>query len=541
MADLSDVMDEDIDLSVTDLRDVMGRDLPHVADLINGDECREAGISWLSETESSTSPVGKTASMTSNVSLSLRLKPELLRGTPLSAALSGFCQHWAGLSCGPERGALFNLGRAVLSIDVFLSHDWATSRWMKLLALVLYFNSRAAAIASLLWSIALGVAKTQLGTILQGELWTFSCYPVFLVVLFFWQRIRSCFVSPWMVFLDKLCIHQENDELKQMGILGLGAFVRRSNRLLMLWSKRTFGRLWCAYEVACFLNYRPMEQLEILPVTVAAILFLMSTLWHVIIFSFVLAREALAGDSHSDLIFLCAVYTPCVSLVIPLVNYYGLGLMDDLDQLPQQLESFQIQACECFCCSNSHKHPDSGEEMICDRQLVYEMLANLYSVQKMQGDPLDSFNKRIQEELRPQILRQLRLNLGLKYMASLVLVSNLPELSTVIWDISRGPALPMSGFDYAAWCARLVIHWLHLFLVMVFSLTFSRHLWKLRNIPFFRSKLLCSICLAPIQCIVVGVLEAGMELALAKTSETSLLPLLPFLIELTLNIFLHYL
>ena len=544
--DLEDVLEFG---DVTDLQDVLeSRDVTDltVTDLAEGHTSREAGVSWSSETDSCDSEVDRTLSMTATVSLSLILKPELLRGTPLSVALSGFCKYWAGLSSGPGRAALFNLSRAVLSIDVFLSHDWETSRWMKLLTLVLYFNSHAAAIASLLSSLVIGVAKTQLGSsIWQHDLWTFSCYPVFLVFLFFWQRIRSCFASPWMVFLDKLCIHQENDELKLLGILGLGAFVRRSNKLLVLWSKRTFGRLWCAYEIGCFLSGRPLEQeqIEILPVTVAAILFLISGLWHVVIFSFIWSLSAFDGNSMSNLVFLCGIFLPCVCLILPPVNYLGLGLIDDLDQLPQQLKSFQIQACQCFCCNNSHKHPETGAEMICDRQLVYESLASLYTRQSEHGsDPLDCFNRRVREKLRPRILRKLRLNFGLRYMASLVWVSNLPELSLIIWDISRGPEVPMSGLDYAAWCARLLLHWAHLFVLMALSLTFSRHLWKLRKLPFFRARrLLCSICLAPIQVILIGALEASMELTLAMTGENSFLPLLPFLLELSLNIFLHYL
>ena len=48
-----------------------------------------------------------------------------------------------------------------------------------------------------------------------------------------------------MVFLDKLCINQMDSEKKQQGILGLGAFVLRSKKLLVLWSPRYFNRMWC--------------------------------------------------------------------------------------------------------------------------------------------------------------------------------------------------------------------------------------------------------------------------------------------------------
>ena len=219
---------------------------------------KEIGISWFSESsESLALSEGRFVNQQQSCSsfgLSLTLAPELLRGTPLQVALSGFCQHWAGSVLVTESSSeLYQLSRPVKSIDVFLSHDWATSRWMKMWTLLLVFNSKAAAVASVLWSLSLAVLKTQLGAnILPGNLWMFSSYFIYLAFLFFWQRIRSCLLSPRIVFLDKLCIHQENDELKQKGILGLGAFVRKSDRLLVLWSKRTFSRLWCAYEIDAF-------------------------------------------------------------------------------------------------------------------------------------------------------------------------------------------------------------------------------------------------------------------------------------------------
>ena len=72
---------------------------------------------------------------------------------------------------------------------------------------------------------------------------------VFLVQLCFWQRIRSCFVAPRMVFLDKLCVHQTQMELKQEGINGLRAFVQCSEKLLVLWSDQYFNRLCLGDEI----------------------------------------------------------------------------------------------------------------------------------------------------------------------------------------------------------------------------------------------------------------------------------------------------
>eukprot|EP00434_Breviolum_minutum_P000986 symbB.v1.2.000863.t1/scaffold38.1/size396883/3 len=93
-------------------------------------------------------------------SLTFSLEPQLLRAAPLQVVLSGWCKHWKGLRVefGEE---LFELSQPVQSIDVFLSHDWETSRWMKLLVMLLVFNSPAAAAASLLASIAVGVGQAS--------------------------------------------------------------------------------------------------------------------------------------------------------------------------------------------------------------------------------------------------------------------------------------------------------------------------------------------------------------------------------------------
>ena len=50
-------------------------------------------------------------------------------------------------------------------------------------------------------------------------------------------------LHPGWFFLDKMCIHQTNMPLKQQGIDGLGTFVKHSEKLLVLWSRRYFTRL----------------------------------------------------------------------------------------------------------------------------------------------------------------------------------------------------------------------------------------------------------------------------------------------------------
>eukprot|EP00438_Fugacium_kawagutii_P006664 Skav225703 [mRNA] locus=scaffold1817:310151:312056:+ [translate_table: standard] len=488
--------------------------------------------------------VSKVISVNS-VTLSQTLEPQLLRAAPLTVALSGFCKHWEGLAATGSK-PLVTLSRPVKRINVFLSHDWQTCRWLKLLTLLLYFNSSAAAIAALLSSLLLGVLKTQLGASMSN-LWFYSCYLVFLIVLAFWQRIRNFFVSAPMVFLDKLCIYQENEELKQKGILGLGAFVGSSEELLVLWSRRTFTRLWCAYEIGCFLSrMRRMKQLEILPVAGVASLYLTALLWHLLVISYTAAMKHFCPPgSPQDLwsvICVWLVVTPIGLILLPPISYLKMTLMDDFDQLPQQLQDFQIQKCECFCCHNDHKHPLTGDPMICDRELVYEALSELYSRLGKDGqdlDPLQVFNSRVRERLRPQILQKVGCDVPKRYTASLVLVSMLPFLSQLIGIIGEGPQV--SRFGYAAWLMRQILHLLQPCLALTFAVKFCQRLLTLRKMPLFRGRPIClSVCLSPVMGSCVGFVWASFDVTKVMSPEDSWLPLVPFLVAIVFNVVVYF-
>lgn len=73
-----------------------------------------------------------------------------------------------------------------------------------------------------------------------------------LLLLFQWQRIR-CFLGlrPRRVFLDKISIDQEDEERKSAGIASLGAFLRHSENLVVLFSPEYFTRMWCCYGRSC--------------------------------------------------------------------------------------------------------------------------------------------------------------------------------------------------------------------------------------------------------------------------------------------------
>eukprot|EP00435_Cladocopium_sp_Y103_P030592 s307_g7.t1 len=269
---------------------------------------------------------------TSGTQLSTPMDEELLRGVPLDVLLGGFGRHFVP----PEKG-MFNLDSKKYSfrLDHFLSHDWGTSRFLKVVALLVTFNTTAASIATIVVSILMGAIYAMWGESLfpdgfgnvvgmarlgrastgLGTFWIFLC---------FWQRMRRIFAGPKMTFLDTLCIAQHDEAKKKQGIFGLSTFLDHSEHLTILWSRNFFSRLWCTYEVSTFLRHKHEKQVQVMPVTLAWLFLVM------IILIQVTSMINLVKD-ECDCMALLIVVRSC--LAIPgytFLIYTGIGLIQDL-------------------------------------------------------------------------------------------------------------------------------------------------------------------------------------------------------------------
>ncbi|CAK9114951.1 unnamed protein product [Durusdinium trenchii] len=192
--------------------------------------------------------------LTSVTSLASVAKKDMVRAVPLDLCLQRWGIHFRTT---PEDAAVdnFELSQPCEHIDAFLSHDWKTSRVSKTIALLLIFNSLPASLVALCASLLTsGMISMEW---LPGGWMTASAatHAVFFFFLFFWQRLRRllCF-TPAMVFLDRLCIAQKDEHLKQEGIFNLAGILAKSRKLVILWSPRYFTRLWCAFELSTFLK-----------------------------------------------------------------------------------------------------------------------------------------------------------------------------------------------------------------------------------------------------------------------------------------------
>ncbi|CAE8667338.1 unnamed protein product [Polarella glacialis] len=293
---------------------------------------------------------------------------------------------------------------------------------LKFLSLLLVFNSRAAAVIAVSVSVTVALLEAydvmpskRAERLIGGRVYitqsgeaSLCGLVAYLFILCLWQRILSLCGRSASVFLDKLCIDQENEEQKERAIL---------DRLLILWSPSYFDRLWCTYELAS-----GMRDIILTPIHVAPALFAITfSLWSsIIIFIYaVTIRSYFLGSdvqrSGSDVLTFDVVSGVAAFLCVHvggviLPTHLSRRLANSLRLLPQQLESFSIREANCFCCSHYHVHPETKKHLPCDRQLIFKML--LQWQQDFTGSvesvaTLEAFDFRIRQKLKPWVLRHI--------------------------------------------------------------------------------------------------------------------------------------
>eukprot|EP00929_Paragymnodinium_shiwhaense_P035399 TRINITY_DN19105_c0_g1_i1.p1 TRINITY_DN19105_c0_g1~~TRINITY_DN19105_c0_g1_i1.p1 ORF type:complete len:581 (-),score=38.43 TRINITY_DN19105_c0_g1_i1:73-1815(-) len=308
--------------------------------------------------------------------LNSELPRDLLRAVPLHRALEGYGRHWKGIAGSADD---FHRSIATTGIDDFISHDWRTHGVVKYVTLSYVYNSRAALVGSTLVA-AVGVfAKeiaTRWGVTVTGpvagasfpDLFAFSllCPFLYLLFLFNWQALRARLGGSRRVFLDKLCISQHDEEKKAAGIRGLAGFLKKSNRIIVLWGPVYFSRLWCTFELAAWFRLeRSLASVLFVPVQVPPLLV-----------SGLLGVSISCLGRYAEIVTGSATPTSTVTTMVGwiLFSYFIQVHVEDVAELRQQLEGFSIQQAACFCCSNRHRHPQTGESLPCDRDMVYHTL-----------------------------------------------------------------------------------------------------------------------------------------------------------------------
>ncbi|OLP91883.1 hypothetical protein AK812_SmicGene26356 [Symbiodinium microadriaticum] len=369
-----------------------------------------------------------------------------IKGVSLAVALSGLGQHW--------RQHSHCKGRTVStdSYDNFLSHAWASSGWLKYLSLLILFNARAAMVSTILISVLIGVLRMM--AILPNMVWTqLPCYVIYFSTLAMWQRIRDVFRSPRIVFLDRLCIPQDDEEKKSECIRGLAGYLDRAHTLTVLWSNEYFGRLWCVFELATFLRNRRSRPIQLLPVEMSMLAFLIGLCYSMVNLAYRTIMEArnmtVAGSLKTTPWLATLRASGWLALVgvpvIPCYIYLGLDFMMKLRLLPTQLRTFDARKASCYCCTVDHTDPQTKTPIFCDRKLIMEKLTEWYGDEVCEDTDMEidgaieQFNHLVRKELADVFLEMMSGRDVLWQYIYLLIGMNCPVCTYLLGDMGFPP------------------------------------------------------------------------------------------------------
>ena len=164
--------------------------------------------------------------------------PEIIRGVPVHCALRCCGQAMRG----KQRG-LYKFSCATTEIDEFWSHSWRTSAWMKFVT-AWYVTSGVIAVAFGMVGAVLGCVLHAIGVLpatvdigFCKSQWSVLIGVTFCCLSFMFWRVRK------LVFLDFLCISQEDEGLKGEAMISMGAILKSSASMLVLWDPSWVQRL----------------------------------------------------------------------------------------------------------------------------------------------------------------------------------------------------------------------------------------------------------------------------------------------------------
>ena len=424
--------------------------------------------------------------------------------------------------------------------DIFVSHDWQTSRWLKYASLLVLLNSRAAALATLVVSLALGLLVAY--QVLPNYSLSMSIgYWTFAMFFLFWQHIQDVFLTPKLAFLDKLCIPQHDEEVKEKCILGLAGFLKRSRKLVILFSESYISRLWCVYEFTAFMRMHSNQRhVQTVPV-VLPLLILLHAAWWLAVKMFVFLIWHFYQTSQMMKVVLSTIGGLAVMFLItyPLQAWVGRQLTKNLQSLSRQLREFDIHESKCSCCSAGHE-TQSGERIPCDRDLIYQSLADWYGndADNLQGR-LESFNKAVRTQFADRILTNWEEHsMPIKVFIYIVFSMNTPFLIIRIPDaIAQAQQQPSAFLACVVASRNLVASWGHIWPSMLVYLWACKTMWAL-TLRYNQWPILIEAGAAVFVLLSWGIVSGVCVFSVLLTHPHSWAPLLVFVAVMTLGLYL---
>eukprot|EP00439_Symbiodinium_sp_Y106_P038820 s2374_g4.t1 len=211
--------------------------------------------------------------------------------------------------------------------------------------------------------------------------------------------------SQQRVFLDRICIHQTDEKLRMMGLLNVGAVLKKSDSLLVCLDHTYIRRLWCVLEISAFLK-NGQEGINIKSTSWGVSIVILFLAWSGIMLGTtavvaILRQSAgvttILGDGKRLgfllWVILGSTAVPGSLITLCLVSRSLRAHFRAVDGILKQLETFSVKEhTVAHCCTLNHIDPDTGTTMTCDRIILEQCL-------EMWFGSVQAFNEFIQNEL----------------------------------------------------------------------------------------------------------------------------------------------
>ena len=243
---------------------------------------------------------------------------EITRGIPLHRALR-HSELWTSpheVRCRNRAADVWKLSTKVSTLDIFISHTWKTKGRWKVLALVIQTGWLHGLLG---WSLGLVVMLLLRALDIVDDPW--DNVPIelagkpFRISVTLWTVISAelsmivglC-LAPYLpfktkhCFLDIACIHQEQRELFERGLYGIGGCLAVAKELRVLYSPEYLSSLWCWFELVGFRKANPEGKLVFAPLFIErSTAFFLLIVWCIALFTNVVLvfaeREFRQGNS----------------------------------------------------------------------------------------------------------------------------------------------------------------------------------------------------------------------------------------------------
>ncbi|CAE7542034.1 unnamed protein product [Symbiodinium sp. CCMP2456] len=156
----------------------------------------------------------------------------------------------------------------------------------------------------------------------------------------------------------------------------MGAILKRSKSLLVLWDSSYTSRLWCMFEIAAFLHGKgpsadAQRHLVACPVFVGPTLLLGHLGLSILLLAFEFSQLPMIPWGT---IIICGLCFPCFTALA----YVVLEHCRSIDVVQNQVRYFTIEQSLCYCCSCGHTDPLTREPMICDRSILIRCISSWF-------------------------------------------------------------------------------------------------------------------------------------------------------------------